>query len=512
METPRRVSGDALLQLGLECLAPLSPRRWIAYGVAEAPRGQPGRLSVTAGAGADCAIEHVAFHPDPAGSDASRARHRFTLVFAVPEGRQAEAVILTAAGATARADLRAPGLSADLAAATTARDWSATFALFAACASEPALAPLLQGSDHGVFANWLAALPALPGRAGKTGPFQEIEALCSPAGEFLLVLRGLGPLPAGTLGRMALAARTDGPGSAPRVLPLLDAQGGAHLHGLVLYGRVPAELHGRLHAPELLAEIESGHGQSLRLRAHPRLVAAPDFLDAASRLTASPGPQSGALALAGAALVQGILATREAAFAPLLAAAPWPSPPIGAPIGAPRTLALLNANDPLAARLFHVTAAAIEQRAERLLILGEAAEDIAAIFLRRGHLTVETGAAALARLRGATEGVIALEAAHFAEAVIADRLERAFAETVDAGALARLLLLHAVAGFSLDFDDSLARLLRRDRMARAGRGAEAALVPLMRAWSSPLAAERVHDHLARLWAGLPAATEASAHA
>jgi hypothetical protein len=508
MENIRRVSGDATLQLGLECLAPLSPRRWIAYGVAEAPRGQPGRLSVTAGAGADCAIEHVAFHPDPAGAGASRARHRFTLVYAVPEGRQAEAVILAAAGATARADLRAPGLSADLAAATTARDWSATFALFAACATEPALAPLLQGGDYGVFAPWLTALPALPGRAGKTGPFQEIEALCSPAGEMLLVLRGFGPLPAGTVGRMALAARTDGPGSAPRVLPLLDVQGGAHLHGLVLYGRVPAELRGRLHAPDLLAEIEAGPGQALRLRAHPRLVAAPDFLDAASRLTASPGPQSGALALAGAALVQGILATREAAFAPLLAAAPWPD----ARIGAPRTLALLNANDPLAARLFHVTATAIEQRAERLLILGEAAEDIASIFLRRGHLTVETGAAALARLRGAAEGVIAVEAAHFAEAVIADRLEQAFAEMVDAGALARLLLLHELAGFSLDFDDSLARLLRRDRMAREGRGAEAALVPLMRAWSSPLAAERVHDHLARLWAGLPAATEASTHA
>lgn len=507
------MSGGETLHLGLDCVAALSPLRWIACGVAHRPRGVEARLTVTAGAAGDCAIEHVAFHPAPAphpteSGTETQDRHRFTVVFVAPAGRNAEAISLTAGGATIRADLHAPGITNDLAAATMAWDWSASFSLFAACADQPALAPLLQGGDFGIFAGWIAALPALPGRTGKTGPFAEIEALASPAGEVMLVLRGLAPLNPGAWGRMALAARLDDAAGAPRVVPLLDHFSGTQMHALALYGRVPADLHGRLHGLELLAEVATMPGQTLRLRAHPRLVAAPDFLDAASRLTATPGPQAGAIALAGAALLRPILVAREAALAPRLAEAGWPA----APGPRPRLVALLAADDPMAARLFQVTAAEFEQRADRLLILGEAAEDMAMLFTRRGRLTVQTGDAALASLRSAPEGVIAVEALRFAEVVIADRIETAFDEALDAGALARLLVLHGLAGFSLALDDSLARLLRQDRLARQGRQGEAALVPLLRAWSSNIAAELVHDHLARLWAGLPAATQVGSDA
>ncbi len=503
MEAPRRVSGDETLQLGLECVAPLSPRRWIAYGFARTPRGLGSRLAVTAGPAGDCAIEHVAFHPDLAGSTDAHVRHGFTLAFVAPEERPAEAVTLTAGGATIRADLNAAGLGTDLTAATAARDWSASFRLFEACGTESALAPLLQGADFGAFAGWIAGLPALPGRAGKTGPFAEIEALASPAGDFLLVLRALAPLPASARLSMVLAARLDSAAAPPRVLALLDQRLGVQANALVLYGRVEADLRGRLQGIELLGEAEAAPGQMLRLRAHPRLVAAPDFLDAASRLAPGPGGQTGALALAGAALLRPILAAREAAFAPLVASAPlsapWPAPPGGTP----RLLAILNADDPVSARLFQVMAAAFEQRGDRLLILGEAAEEIAAIFMRRGRLSVETGPAALESLRAAPEGVVAIEAVRFAEAVIAHQPESAFTQALDGGALARLITLHGLAGFSLALDDSLARKLRLDRLAQQGRSGEAALVPLIRAWSSNLAAEMVHEHLARLWAGLP---------
>ncbi len=47
---------DDSLQLALDCVAQVTPRRGIAYGWAMTPRGVGTELSVAAGADGDCAI------------------------------------------------------------------------------------------------------------------------------------------------------------------------------------------------------------------------------------------------------------------------------------------------------------------------------------------------------------------------------------------------------------------------------------------------------------------------
>ncbi|WP_270939096.1 hypothetical protein, partial [Falsiroseomonas oryzae] len=70
-----------------------------------------------------------------------------------------------------------------------------------------------------------------------------------------------------------------------------------------------------------------------------------------------------------------------------------------------------------------------------------------------------------------------------------------FSRPLDAGEVARLLALHAVAGCAPALTDSLQRLLR----ARRAGGAEARFTPVQRAWSNRHAAELVNAHLQRLW-------------
>jgi hypothetical protein len=183
------------------------------------------------------------------------------------------------------------------------------------------------------------------------------------------------------------------------------------------------------------------------------------------------------------------------------------SPPPGA---APRLALILGADDPTAARLFHVTAAEFERRCDRLLVMGEAADEVAQVFARRGRIAVTVGPEAALALRDAAgqQGILAVEAARYAEAVAAGRPEQALARPLGPAELARLLTLHAVAGCGPSLADSLARLLR---LRDAGPGT-AAFAPVPRAWSSTHAADLVNDHLARLWmvGAAPAARRAEA--
>jgi len=502
-ETRVFVQGHETLQLRLDCVTALGPRRWIVYGWAATPRGVGSRIAVTAGAAGDCAIEHVSFHAHTATPLAANAvLHSFTLVFAPPEGARGFILTLTAGAETLRADLLDSAIPNDLVTATAERDGATSFRLFQACLGDPALAPLLhyQGQDFGAFSAWLTRMPHVAGRAVNLGPFAEVEALLSPAGEVLLMLRATTPMPHQATLSAVLAAH-------PHILQLHDVHVAVAGHALALYGRLDTGLRDTLAGLELVAEAEPQPGQTLHLRAHPRLVAAPDFLDAASRVLPGPGTLAPALAQAGMGLLRPILARREAAFAPRLgnlpdAAPAWPE--------TSRIAAILGADDPVVARLFHVAATTIEARCDHLLVFGEAAEEVAQIFARRGRLQVETGAQALVTLRQAQHTLLPVDALRFAEALIDGQPDLAFANPLDAADLARLPVLHSLAGCALTLGDTLARLVRQRLLECQGRGAEAALVPLARPWSSPQAAEMVHRHLTTLWT-LKCNPEARAH-
>jgi hypothetical protein len=94
-------------------------------------------------------------------------------------------------------------------------------------------------------------------------------------------------------------------------------------------------------------------------------------------------------------------------------------------------------------------------------------------------------------------GILAVDAAAYAEAIAAGTPEAAFSRPLDAGEVARLLALHAVAGCAPALTDSLQRLLRARRGASS---AEARFAPIQRPWSNRHAADIVNAHLQRLWA------------
>jgi hypothetical protein len=179
----------------------------------------------------------------------------------------------------------------------------------------------------------------------------------------------------------------------------------------------------------------------------------------------------------------------------------------------PRLALILGADDQLAARLFHVTAEEFESRCDTVLVMGSAADDVAQAFARRGKVRVMVGVEASQALRESAgrAGILAVDAAAFAEAVSAGRPEEAFSRPLDAGEVARLLALHAVAGCAPALTDSLQRLLR----ARRPQG-ETRFTPVQRAWSNRHAAEPVNAHLQRLWSAAsarprPALPEVAAH-
>jgi hypothetical protein len=484
------VALDETLQLNLDCMAMLAPGRAVVHGWAMTPRDGGTELSVSAGPAGECPVLQCAFHPHPAIRPADPARaeaHGFTLVFDVPEEPDALVLTLAAGPALLRADLRDPRIGTDLARTIAERDWGANLETLRDAAGSAVLAGLLDwgGRPFGAFAEWLARLPVLRGRAQDVGPLAEVEALAAPSGELLLMLRAASPLPpGGTLEVAAIGWRRDAPGG-PVALPLAEWHTVALPTALGGYARLDPALHDRLQAVEIVLRASPRPGEEVWLRCQPAPATVPELLAATCRGTG------------GLDLLQEAVRRREAAFAPALEAL-GALAGIGPTARPPRLALILAADDPAALRLFHVTADAFERRCDRLLVLGAVAEQVAEIFARRGRIPVATGPEANDLLRDAAgrAGVLAVEAAAFATSVAEGRTEEAFASPLEAAEVARLLGLHAVAGCAAPLADSLLRLLRL-RRAPAGETPFAAATP---APGNRQAAEMVNAHLRRLWA------------
>ncbi len=494
---------DETLQLALDCVTLLGPQRGIAYGWAMTPRGMGTELAVLAGPDGDCAIEYCSFHvrPDVVPSDPQRAAvNGFTLVFELPDDPAELELTLTAGDAVLRADMRDPQLETNLLKATADRAWRITFGLMREAAGNPALAGLLryQGRPFGAFAEWMSRLPVVRGRAEGFGQMAEVEALSAPSGEVLAMLRAAQALPA----EAAVAAAVIGwmrgePGAPPEpvLLPLADQHASRLPAALAFYGRLDPALLDRLQSLELILHAEPREGEEIWMRFHAASASIPDLLDAACRgLARNLILPLEAAESVGLDLLRQVIARREAAFVPTLSALAPPTATEGGRL--PRLALILGADDPAAARLFHITAAEFERRCDTVLVMGAAADDVAQVFARRGRISVQVGVEAVAALREAAgrAGILAIDAAAFATAVAEDRTEEVFAQPLEAADVARLLALHAVAGCSPALADSLQRLLR------ARRGGAGRFTALSRPWGNRYAAELVNAHLQRLWA------------
>jgi hypothetical protein len=497
------VSLDDTLQLSLDCVAMLSPRRGVAFGWAMAPRGAAIELSVATPEG-ECPIRHCSFHPrrDVPAVPQEAAISGFTLVFDQPVEPDALELTLGAGPLLLRADMRDRRLETDLCKATLDRAPEINFALMQAAAGDPVLGSLLRhgGRPFGVFADWIATLPLLRNRAQEIGGLSETEALATAAGEALVMLRGASALDSeATIDALAIGWLRDADGIAePMVLPLADRHATRLPAALAFYARIESAVLERLHALELILRAEPRPGEETWLRCQPASATVPELLDAASRGTAaSLALPSQAATTPGLDLLRQVIAHREAAFAPTLAALAAPQP-MAEPAATtlPRLALILGADDPAAARLFHVTAQLFESRCDSVLVMGSAAEEVVQAFVRRGRLEVLAGPDATQTLREAAgrAGILVLEAAAFADAVISGTPERAFAQPLEAADLARLLALHTVAGCAPSLADSLQRLVR------ARRAGTQPFAPVRQSWANRHAAELANAHLERLWA------------
>ena len=497
------IQHDDTLQLALDCVAMLGEGRGIVYGWAMTPRGVATRLAITAGHGGDCAIEHCSFHPRP---DVARQDpngtvvNGFTLIFETPEDLRELDLMLTAGEDAIRAELDDPRIATDLATSTADRSWRVTLRLMLDAAGTPAMASLLRhaGRPFGAFADWVARLPLVQGRIRDFGPLPEVEAGSTAAGEALVMLRAPAALPPEASVEAAmlcwLRAEAHAPPEPILVRPV-DCHAARLPAALGFYARLDPGLLDRLHGIELILRAETRPGEEVWARVQPTPGTVPDLLDMASRTTAGnlALPLEAATA-AGLDLLRQVVARREAALGPTLAALSAPAAS-ASPGKLPRLALILGVDDPAAARMFHVTAAAFEARCDTLLVMGSAADDVAETFRRRGKLRVLAGVEAAQTLREAAgcAGIVAVDAVTFAEAVIADDPDAAFAAPLDPGDVARLLALHAAAGCAPALADSLHRLLR------ARRGAEPRFTPVQRAWSNRHAADIANAHLQRLW-------------
>ncbi|WP_270939120.1 hypothetical protein, partial [Falsiroseomonas oryzae] len=313
---------DETLQLALDCVTMVTPRRGIAYGWAMTPRGVGTELSVSAGPDGDCPIEHCSFHPrsDVVPSDPRRAAvNGFTLVFELPEDPRELILTLAAGEALLRADLRDPGIEANLFKATADRSWRVTFGLLQESAGNPAVGSLLryQGRPFGAFADWMSRLPVVRGRTENFGQMAEVEALAAPSGEVLVMLRAGGALPREAALSAAVIGwlRGEAAGLAePVLLPLADWHAARLPASLGGYGRLEPALLDRLQSLELIVHAEPQPGEEVWLRCQPVSVTVPELLDAACRTTAAAlALPVEAAASAGLDLLRQVTARREAA-------------------------------------------------------------------------------------------------------------------------------------------------------------------------------------------------------
>jgi hypothetical protein len=511
------IQNDDTLQLALDCVAMLGDGRSIVHGWAMTPRGVATGLGIAAGHDADCAIEHCSFHqrPDVVPEDpGGTVVNGFTLIFETPEDPWDLVLTLSAGEHAIRASLHDRRIATDLEASTASRDWRVNMNLMLDTAGSPAMASLLRygGRPFGAFADWVGRLPLVQGRVRDFGALPEVEAGTTSAGEVLVMLRASAALPPEAVIEAAVICWLRGTEDAPPE-PLLvrpaDWHGARLPAALAGYARVDPGMLDRLQAIELIVRAETRPGEQVWARVQPTPGTVPDLLDIASRTTA------GKLALpleaataAGLNLLRQVVARREAAFGPTLAALSARAPSTQ-PGKLPRLALILGVDDPAAARMFHVNAAAFEVRCDTLLVMGTAADDVAEAFRRRGKLRVLVGVEATQTLREAAgcAGIVAVDAVAFAEAVIAGDPDAAFAAPLDPGDIARLLALHAAAGCAPALADSLQRLLR------ARRGTDARFTPVQRAWSNRHAADIANAHLQRLWTSGGAGTmrEAAFH-
>jgi hypothetical protein len=507
---------DDTLQLGLDCVAMLSPTRAAVYGWAMTPRGVGTDLAVLAGLEGECPIAYCSFHPrkDVVPADPRAAEvNGFTLLVEVPEDAAALDLTLAAGALLLRADMFDARVQTDLFKATADRGWEVTFALLRDLLATPALTPLLryQGRPFGAFAEWLARVPVVRGRAQGMQSFAEVEALAAPSGEVLAMLRAPGLLPRDAgVDAIALGWLRAGDGLAePALLPLADLHAARLPAALGCYARLSPAVLDRLQGVELLVQAAPRPGETVWLRFQPASVTVPDLLDGACRTIpehlALPVEAAGAVGLE---MLRQVIGRREAAFGPTLRALAAPEPAQAS--GLPRLALVLGVDDPAAARLFHVAAHEFERRCDTVLVMGTAAEDAVQAFARRGRIATLAGVAAAEALREAAgrAGVLAMEASAFAEAVIAGRPGDAFAQPLSPGDTARLLSLHAVAGCATSLTDSLQRLLR----ARREGVADSRFRPVQRPWSNRHAGEAINAHLQRLWATGTTAAPEPAHA
>ncbi|HZF76919.1 MAG TPA: hypothetical protein VE033_13920 [Acetobacteraceae bacterium] len=452
---------DASPRIGLDCVLPLSPGRFIAFGWLATSPGVPAELVATAADGAECPIEYVGLFPRAQGEPGDATARGFALVLSACGG-DLPALLSLEAGpfGTAQAAFGAPLPAHDLARVVAEQDWYTAFGLLRDTAGLPALAmlPLHGGRRHGAFAEFLARMPLLRGKTEDLAGLAAAEATCSPAGETFLALRCPG-IPIGTV--EAVGLDRDGEPMLPlawRLLPLGD--------GIAAYGAFEAEL----------ASLVLRIGDHARwLRCEPSSLSAGPFL---CRLGEA----------LGTAALEGVLAAREASFGPHLA------PVAACHHGAARTAVLVGTGDPMAVPLLHVMAATFERRFERLIALGRGAEAAVEVFRHRGRLAAAAPADGAAALREAG----AVEAVHlprFAAGLAAGASDPLGAVPMDEDAIARLLRLHAAGGTTGDLAESLACLISAahprppvDRSSPKGR--------------------LIADHLERLWR----CAEAPAHA
>ncbi len=481
------VGVEETLRTAVDCVAALSDRVTAIYGWAATPRHAPTELAVTAGAAGDCTIEHCSFHarPDvveaaPAGSVVSG----FTLLVAVPARTPGLALLLRGGTKQLSLDLWGAAHETDIRRATAARDWGANFALLRASGEDAGLAPLLghSGLPYGVFQDWVGRLPLVRGRAADAARVAEVEALATAAGEVLVILRDPEIVPPEAEIEAVLIGRGMAGRTGMLVLPLADSHEERLPGTLALYGRIETAWTDCMEGAEIVVQARLREGRQVWLRCLPALLPAAGMLEAVCRGAAETDGMS--------SFLHQVISRREAAFLPALGALAG-LPPQGAEEGASGRLGLLvGVDDRAAARLFQVDAAVFERRCDTILVLGEAAAEAAEVFARRGRVAVLAGARAWAALQEAAgrSGVLAVDAVRYAEAVAAGRGAAALPPPLDAGQLARLLALHAVAGSGGSLAGSLARL------KAARRGAEAEEDPVKR-------------HIDRLWA----VTEAGDH-
>lgn len=494
-------------RLGLDCVATLPDGQALLLGWARAEAGAELVLEAGEDQPADASlIAHASFHPRP---DLNAAGDNPPLGFLLLATQLPPACRLLLRSGRHVTALEVSEDAGDLTSALGTLPMEAGFTLLRDCAALPGLAPLLTRLPHplGIFADWLTRLNPVRGKIPQNEPgLEEAESLLSLSGEVMVVIRGRAAFPPhAEMEALPFGLRTDATGRATAVsLPMRDWQVTVLPQAIIGHGHIDPGWADRLSVLDLAVRVQAWDSHWLRCR--PRATTVPDLLDAVCRTTpfADTMPSAGAAALDQLRL---LVARREAHFTPLLAtlAAQRAAPDAAGHL--PRLGLVLGADDPLAARLFQVTAAEFEGRCDRLLVMGEAAEDVAQVFQRRGRLPVAVGAAAVEALRTAAgrSGVLAVEAPRYAEAVARGRPGEAFSRPLGATDLVRLLALHGAAGCDPAISDTLARLLRLSRL----RPGEPAFLPANQGWSSPHAAEVVNAHLARLWSiGL---TEAATH-